>query len=91
MKLKKKESKSFIIEGFIDDEKIYWKNKIKCVCGRTNDYVICKFCRYQHRENSVPRKSFVVFNPEGKSKTINKISIIRGSEGDIVAWTFEGI
>ena len=81
---KKKEEKPkeepFIIEGFIDDHKIFWKKNIPCICNGINDLKNCKRCRYQHQENCVPRKPFIHLG-----KTITKITVMRGSDGDLYA------
>lgn len=87
MKLKKKEEKPkeepFTIEGFIDDKDIFWKKHIPCICNGINDLKNCKHCRYTHQENCIPRKAF-----QANGKTINKITVIRGSDGDIYAIQF---
>ena len=87
MKLKKKEEKPkeepFIIEGFIDNDKVFWKKHIPCICNGINDLKNCKRCRYQHQENCIPRKAFM----SGK-RIIHKITVMRGSDGDLYAIQF---
>jgi len=66
--------------GLIDDNKIFWKKHIPCICNGINDLKNCRRCKYQDQENCLPRSSFVHLG-----KTINKINVMRGSDGDIYA------
>lgn len=94
MKENKKEEK-FVIEGFIDDKKIFWKNHIPCICNGIHDLKHCKHCRYEHQENCVPRKAFDQYDREEDSKgkptgklikrRITKIKVVRGTDGDLMA------
>jgi len=81
--MKEKKKDKFIIEGFLPDDKIWWKKNIQCVCNNSNDIHHCKRCKYQHQENEVPRKSFV-----RSGKTITKIKVVRGRDGDLICIEF---
>jgi len=82
----------FIINGFKDDNKIFWKRHIPCICNGIHDLKSCKHCKYQHRESLVPRESFTVQEPvhdknmkiiKYETRTINEITVIRGSDDDL--------
>ncbi len=95
MKDKKKQSKPVLtIIGFKDDKDVLWK-KLKCKCAQDPNDVehrypmlrTCKFCKYTHAQNSVPREPFEVVY-EGKKVLITKITIKRGKDDDILGWIF---
>ena len=67
----------FIINGFKDDNKIFWKRHIPCICNGIHDLKSCKHCKHQHRESLVPRESFTVQEPvHDKNMKIIKYEII---------------
>ena len=75
------------------NEKIQWK-KFSCTCNGKMEK--CKVCRYKMAEESIPKKDFIVkqaeFDKKGKptGKTIDKkitqITIVRGSDDDVIGW-----
>lgn len=88
MKEKKKPSKAkFIIEGLKDDNKIFWKNHIPCICNGIHDLRNCKRCKYEKQENSIPRETFEVIQ-DGKKVQVEKIKIVRGKDEDVIGWSW---
>lgn len=81
--------------GLMPNEKIHWK-KFSCTCNGKIER--CKVCRYTIAEQSIPKKDFFVkqreLDKKGKptGKTINKkiseITIMRGSDDDVIAWSW---
>jgi len=94
-----------IINGLMNDEEIRWK-KIKCCCSKIEGDVehqhpimLCKHCKFQQCEDSMPRESFKVnqneIDKDGKPtkkvivKEVKQINIVRGETyQDIIGWTF---
>ena len=93
-----------IINGIMKDEEIRWK-KIKCCCSKIKDDVehqhpimLCKHCKFQQCEDSMPRDSFEINNDivdkDGKvtkkqTRTVTQINIVRGQVyNDIIGWSF---
>jgi len=92
------------INGLMNDEEIRWK-KIKCCCSQIEGDVehqypltICKHCKFQECEDSMPRDTFEInddiLDKEGivtkkQNKTVTEINIVRGEKfQDIIGWTF---
>ena len=83
---KKEVKKTLKIIGFKNIPR--WKNKFSCTCNDTQDYKNCKYCHYTNNENSVPREPFTDKDDNGKDILITQIEIRRGSDDEIVGWTF---
>ena len=67
--MKKKEKpkvEKFVIEGLIDNDKIFWKKHIPCICNGINDLKNCRHCKYQDQENCLPRSSFIHLGKNNK-------------------------
>jgi hypothetical protein len=89
------------INGIIENPRWYG---IKCKCDNSSvetQYPIseCLHCKFQEAEDSMPRKDFVIQepdldkegNPTGTThdKTVNEITIVRGEKyEDIIGWTY---
>jgi len=74
--------------GLLPNEKILWKKF---------DSSSEKFLKYQKAEDSIPKKDFKINVPivdkngitkSIESKTIKEIIIVRGSDDDVIGWTF---
>jgi hypothetical protein len=93
MKDKPKKAKEPALEiiGLIKQPK--WKLLSRCVCNGQKDFIKCKFCKYQDCEDSLPRKPYEISVGVGtKNKhrvLVTKITIVRGSDGDIMGWKGE--
>ena len=92
------------INGLMNDNDIAWK-KLKCICDKTDMEKChpisraCKHCCCKEAEDSMPRTSFKINEPEmrngkptGKKiiKEVKEITIKRSSDGydSILGWSF---
>lgn len=76
------------VKGLLSNEKIVWK--------KLNPNSI-KYLKYQKAEDSIPKKDFKINVPitdkngitkSIESKTIKEITIVRGSDDDVIGWTY---
>jgi|TARA_R110002020_G_C15956690_1_gene746170 hypothetical protein len=90
-KPKKRKEPDLQIIGLIDEPR--WKKLIPCICNDQHDLRNCKHCKYQNCENSLPHKPYEITIGVGtKNKRrvlVTKITIVRGSDEDIIAWKGE--
>ena len=97
------------INGIMDDAEIRWK-KITCCCSKVEGDVehqhpigVCTHCKFQQQEDSMPRESFVIQEPDTEQdadgniitletthdKEVTEIKIVRGEKlQDIIGWTY---
>ena len=81
------------IKGLI--KKAKWEH-IECCCvkgdiSKSFPLINCDSCKYQRCWDSVPQKDFKInkFDKQGKiigTKTVNEITLVRGSVEDIIGW-----
>jgi hypothetical protein len=90
MKLKIEKKKQFEIINTM--KKALWES-IPCICKKndimkTHPIQTCEACRCRTAWDSVPQKSWTVKDSKGKDITINKITLVRGKNEDVVGWTW---
>ena len=63
-----------------------WKTfKHKHLEGRKSD---CARCKFQNRENSIPKTNFKHKHKGKPLRTVSEITVIRGKYDDCIGWLF---
>tara|TARA_R110000751_G_scaffold144028_1_gene247658 strand:+ start:63 stop:338 length:276 start_codon:yes stop_codon:yes gene_type:complete len=86
-KMLKRKTKEFKINNL--KKKIALWESLTCTCKKddvmqSHPFKKCEFCRCKIAWDSVPRESF-----KDNGKTINEITLVRGSFEDVIAWKWE--